>query len=120
MVAHITEIDETIDALEQMIRRDMVFYRELVEQRALRNLPRPHHRQFSHASGEVNRQPSHHSSGVFQHHLRTADLTIPPGFATDQPSFSELHRLRDGERIFELDTEIAQGAKNTHFRKATT
>lgn len=30
------------------------------------------------------------------------------------------HRLRDGERIFELDTEIAQGAKNTPFRKAMT
>lgn len=69
MVAHISEIEETVDAPEQMIRRDMVFYRELVEQRALRNLLRPHHRQFSHAAGEVNQQPSHHSSGVFQHHL---------------------------------------------------
>jgi hypothetical protein len=74
MVAHVTEIDETVDAPEQMIRRDMVFYCELVEQRALRNLPRPHHRQFSHASGEVNQQPSHRSSGVFQHHLRTSAI----------------------------------------------
>ena len=54
MTAHVSEINEAVNAPEQMVRRDMVFYRELVEQRALRNLPRPHHRQFSHASGELN------------------------------------------------------------------
>ena len=54
MTAHVSEINEAVDAPEQMLRRDVVFYCELVEQRALRNLPRPHHRQFSHASGELN------------------------------------------------------------------
>ncbi|MFD0980634.1 hypothetical protein [Tropicimonas aquimaris] len=74
MVAHVSEIDETVDAPEHMIRRDMVFYRELAEQRALCSLPRPHHRQLYHASGEVTQQPSHRSSGVFQHKLGKADF----------------------------------------------
>lgn len=41
MVAHITEINNAVDASEQMIRRDMVSCCELVEQRALPNLTRP-------------------------------------------------------------------------------
>jgi len=38
-VVKFPEIDETVDAPKQMIRRDIVFYRELLEQRVLRHLP---------------------------------------------------------------------------------
>lgn len=41
MTARVSEIDEAADALEQMIRRDMAFDREFIDQRALRNPPRP-------------------------------------------------------------------------------
>ena len=39
------QIDEAIDPPQQMIRRYVILDRELVEQRALRHLPRTHHRQ---------------------------------------------------------------------------
>ncbi|MCE8522125.1 hypothetical protein KBY24_13515, partial [Ruegeria pomeroyi] len=39
---------------------------ELVEQRTLRNLPRSHHQQLSCKSRELNQQPKHRSSRVFQ------------------------------------------------------
>jgi hypothetical protein len=52
----------------------MILDRELVEQRALRHLPRTHHRQNSLASREVNQPKSRSSSGVLQHNQLEADL----------------------------------------------
>ena len=48
----IREIDEPIDAPQQMIVRDMILDRELVKQRALRLLPRSHHRHHPPAPAE--------------------------------------------------------------------
>ena len=42
--ADVAKIDEPVDRPQQMIRRHVPFERELVEQRALRHLPRSHHR----------------------------------------------------------------------------
>jgi len=64
MPTHVAEIDKSVDASQQVIRRHVIVDREFVEQRAL---PRPHHCLLSPASGEVNQQPKDHSSGVFQH-----------------------------------------------------
>jgi len=44
MPADAAKIDEPVDGAQQMILWDMVLKRELVEQRRLRFLPRPHHR----------------------------------------------------------------------------
>ena len=60
---------------QQMIRRDIVFYRELVEQCALRHLPGTHHHQFSLASRQVRQPITPSSSGVFQHNLPKAVIS---------------------------------------------
>lgn len=57
---------------------------------------------------------------LLQRQLRRANLGRPIGScgpgATDQPGFSVFHRLPDGERIFELDAEVAHRA--IHLRMA--
>jgi hypothetical protein len=50
MLADARQIHKAIDGAEQIILRDVVFYRELVKQRALRLLLRSHHRHQSPAS----------------------------------------------------------------------
>jgi hypothetical protein len=71
------EIDESVHGSQQMIRRHVILDRELLEQRALRHLPLPHHRHFSLASGEVNQPRTRQSGGVFQHNrLEAADRHI--------------------------------------------
>ncbi len=56
-----------------MIRRNVILNAKLVEQRTLRHLPRPHHRQTSLASRQVNQPITPRSSGVFQHNQPKAD-----------------------------------------------
>ncbi|MCE8523568.1 hypothetical protein KBY30_21500, partial [Ruegeria pomeroyi] len=65
---------------------------ELVEQRTLRNLPRSHHQQLSCKSRELNQQPKHRSSRVFQQYLQTADIVEPGcGLCPKQPGVGALH-----------------------------
>ncbi|MCE8521986.1 hypothetical protein KBY30_13405, partial [Ruegeria pomeroyi] len=52
---------------------------ELVEQRTLRNLPRSHHQQLSCKSRELNQQPKHRSSRVFQQYPDGAVIRPIPG-----------------------------------------
>jgi len=65
VAAHVTEIDEAVDASKQMIDRDVILYRELVEQRPAPPASTPSSPALSRASGGANQQTSHRSSGVF-------------------------------------------------------
>ena len=48
------KFDETINRMQKVILRDMIFQRKLVEQRCLRLTPRSHHHQSSDPSEELN------------------------------------------------------------------
>jgi hypothetical protein len=47
MPAQVTEVYNPVDRSQMVIRRHAILDREIVEQRPLRDLPRPHHRQIA-------------------------------------------------------------------------
>ena len=72
--ADLGEVDKPVDRSQQVIRRDMLFERELVEQRALRHLPRSHHRLHAPpASERMESAINPRNKRVFQHNRSRAD-----------------------------------------------
>ena len=74
VAADAREVDEAIDCPQQVISRHVVLERELIEQRALRHLPRTHHRRHPLATPSRSESAAHAScNGAFQHNQPVAD-----------------------------------------------
>ncbi|EEX16949.1 hypothetical protein CSE45_4411 [Citreicella sp. SE45] len=59
------QIHEQVNRAQKVIWRDMIFQRDLVEQRRLRLLPRSHHRRSSHPLRELDQPEITRSSTSF-------------------------------------------------------
>ena len=77
------QVDEPINGAQQVVLRNMILKRELVEQRRLRLLPRSHHRRSSHPLQELNQPTALRSSASFStkyarnHQVRMTVATTP-------------------------------------------
>ena len=65
MGADVSQIEEAVDGPKKVILRNMIFQRELVEQRRLSLLPWSHHRQPSNPMAELNQHCTFPSSASF-------------------------------------------------------
>ena len=54
MLTNAAQVDKAVNSADQVILRDMILKRKLVEQHALRDLPRSHHASTSRSWQEVN------------------------------------------------------------------
>ena len=81
MAADAPQIDESVDGSQEVILRDVILQRELIEQRRLRLLPRSHHRRPSRPVVELN-QP---------------DAQIKPSCSTEYAVFSKRRASVEGD-----------------------
>ena len=79
MLTDAGQIDEAIDGSQQVILGDVILYRDLVKQSALRLLLRSQHRRSPASLPRVNQRPSPKSTRVFQRNTPNAagDLAWP-------------------------------------------
>lgn len=96
-------LNEPVNRPQQVILRDVIFQRKLVEQGRLRFLPRSHHRQSPHSLRELNQPLGHRSSRSFStvsahswvslHKSRTAAVGQKPLVRSDEPKTAVLDPL---------------------------
>jgi hypothetical protein len=68
---HVRQINKPVNRPQHVIARHILFNRELIKQRALRHLPRSHHRiQSPKITGKLNQSTKASSRRLFQHYLR--------------------------------------------------
>ena len=74
VTADARKVDKPVDPPKQMIARHVIIHRKLVKKRALRHLPRIHHRPnlLAHKTSESALWPS--NNRVFQHYLMLDDV----------------------------------------------
>jgi hypothetical protein len=98
MRADAREINEPVNRSQQVIARDMILQRKLVEQRTLRLLLRPHHRKHPPTSTEGLNQPSAtRATRVFQQNLPITEVAQP--FSASQCSSDLLDHLDDSRGL---------------------
>jgi len=74
---HVSEINEPVHGSQQAIRWHMILERELIEQRALRHLPRSHHRSSSHLLSKLKQPRELRSRERFSKEYALPTCSIP-------------------------------------------
>jgi len=91
MAADASQIDKPVNGSEQVVLRDVIRKRELVEQRRLRFLPRSHHRRSSHPLQELNQRDTRRSSESF-----STEYALSPEAVAGAAEIEYMQRMSGG------------------------